>query len=59
MRALQSGLPAKHQGSPEWRQALQLLAGSPRGATEDMLVLGYGSLPTRWQCLRSPDSQRW
>jgi len=45
MRALQSGLPPKRQGSPEWRQALQLLAGSPRGATEDMLVLGHGLSP--------------
>ncbi len=28
--------------SPEWRQALQLLASSPRGATEEVLVLGHG-----------------
>src|SRR5258708_11614271 len=27
---------------PEWRQALQLLASSPRGATEEVLVLGHG-----------------
>ena len=28
--------------SPEWRQALQMLASSPRGATEEVLVLGHG-----------------
>ncbi len=42
MRALQSRLPQKRHLSPEWHQALQLLASSPRGTTEDMLVLGHG-----------------
>ena len=28
--------------SPEWRQVLQMLASSPRGATEEVLVLGHG-----------------
>ena len=27
--------------SPEWRQVLQLLASSPRGATEEVLLLGH------------------
>jgi hypothetical protein len=38
MRAL---LP-KRRLSQEWRQALQLLASTPRGTTEDMLVVGHG-----------------
>jgi len=38
MRALQSRLSRKPHSSPEWRQALQLLASSPSGTTEDMLV---------------------
>jgi hypothetical protein len=42
MRALHSSLPPKRHLSPEWRQALQLLVSSPRGTTEDMLVLGHG-----------------
>jgi hypothetical protein len=42
MRALQSRLPKERHLSPEWRQALQLLVGSPRGVTEDMLVLSHG-----------------
>jgi len=42
MRALQSRLPKQRHLSPEWRQALQLLVGSPRGVTEDMLVLSHG-----------------
>jgi hypothetical protein len=42
MRALQSRLPRKPHSSPEWRQALQFLASSPRGATEDVLELGHG-----------------
>ena len=42
MRALQSRLPRKPHSSPEWRQALQFLASSPRGATEEVLVLGHG-----------------
>jgi hypothetical protein len=33
-------LPKLHLKA-EWRQALQLLACSPRGATEDVLVLGH------------------
>ena len=42
MRALQSRLPHKPRLSSEWHQALQLLAGNPRGTTEHMLVLGHG-----------------
>jgi hypothetical protein len=42
MRALHSSLPPKRHLSPEWRRALQLLTSSPRGTTEDMLVLGHG-----------------
>ncbi len=42
MRALRSQLPRKPRHSPEWRQALQLLARSPRGAIEDVLELGHG-----------------
>jgi len=42
MRALQSRSPKKRHLGPECHQALQLLARSPRGATEDMLVLGHG-----------------
>jgi hypothetical protein len=32
----------KSHFSPDWRQALQLLARSPCGATEDVLDLGHG-----------------
>ncbi len=42
MRALQSRPSKKRHLGPECHQALQLLARSPRGATEDMLVLGHG-----------------
>jgi hypothetical protein len=42
MGALQSRLPPKHRLSQQWRQALELLASNPRGATEDMLVVGHG-----------------
>ena len=42
MRALPSQLPRKPHSSPEWRQALQLLARNPRGAIEDVLELGHG-----------------
>ena len=42
MKALRSQLPRKPRPSPEWRQALQLLARSPRGAIEDVLELGHG-----------------
>jgi hypothetical protein len=42
MRALRSHLSQKTHFSPEWRQALQLLARSPRGAIEDVLELGHG-----------------
>jgi hypothetical protein len=42
MGALQSKLPRKHRLSQERREALQLLARSPRGATEDVLVVGHG-----------------
>jgi hypothetical protein len=41
MRALQSRLPPKDRLSQEWRQALQLLACSPRGAIEEVLVLSH------------------
>jgi hypothetical protein len=42
MRALESRLPPKCRLIPEWRQALQLLASSPRGATDDLLALAHG-----------------
>src|SRR5262249_14113813 len=42
MTALRSELPRKPQSSPKWCQALQLLAGSPRGTIEDVLELGHG-----------------
>ena len=42
MRALRLQLLRKPRPSPEWRQALQLLARSPRGAIEDVLELGHG-----------------
>ncbi len=42
MTALRLQLPRKPRHSREWRQALQLLARSPRGAIEDVLELGHG-----------------
>jgi hypothetical protein len=42
MRALESRLPPKRHLIPEWRQALQLLASSPHGATDDLLALAHG-----------------
>jgi hypothetical protein len=42
MRASRSQLPPKSHFSPEWCQALQLLARSKRGAIEDVLELGHG-----------------
>jgi hypothetical protein len=42
MTVLRSRLPRKPQSNPEWRQALQLLARSPRGTIEDVLELGHG-----------------
>jgi hypothetical protein len=42
MVALQSHPFRKRHLKPEWRQALQLLARNPRGATEDVLELGHG-----------------
>jgi hypothetical protein len=42
MTVLRSQLPRKSDFSPNWRQALQLLALDPRGATEDVLELGHG-----------------
>jgi hypothetical protein len=42
MRTLKAQLPPKHRLSQEWRQALQVLASSPRGTTQDMLVVGHG-----------------
>jgi hypothetical protein len=42
MRDVESRLPPKRRLSTEWHQALQLLAGNPRGMTEHMLVLGHG-----------------
>src|SRR5258708_27243252 len=43
MTVLRSQLPRKPQSSsPEWRQALQLLARNPRGTIEDVLELGHG-----------------
>ena len=41
MTVLRSQLPRKPQSSPEWRQALQLLARNPRGTIEDVLELGH------------------
>jgi hypothetical protein len=42
MRASRSQLSPKPHFSPEWRQALQLLARSKRGAMEDVLELAHG-----------------
>lgn len=42
MVALQRRSLQKLHLKPESRQALQLLARSPRGATEDVLQLGHG-----------------
>jgi hypothetical protein len=42
MTVLRSRLPQKSDFRPDWRQALQLLARSPCGATEDVLELGHG-----------------
>jgi hypothetical protein len=42
MTVLRSQLPRKPQSSPEWRQALQLLARSQRGTIKDVLELGHG-----------------
>ena len=42
MRASRSQLPPKPYFSPAWRQALQLLERSKRGAIEDVLELGHG-----------------
>jgi hypothetical protein len=35
-------LPRKHRLSPEQRQALELLASDPQGATDELLVLVHG-----------------
>jgi hypothetical protein len=37
-----SSPPRKHRLSPEERQALELLASDPQGATEALLVLAHG-----------------
>jgi hypothetical protein len=42
MRASRSQLSPKPQFIPQWRQVLQLLARSKRGAIEDVLELGHG-----------------
>src|SRR5262249_37661906 len=42
MTVLRSQLPRKACVSVELHQALQLLANSPRGTTEDVLELGHG-----------------
>jgi hypothetical protein len=42
MRASRSQLSPKPHFSPQWRQALQLLSRSKRGAIEDVLELGHG-----------------
>jgi hypothetical protein len=42
MRALRAQPPQTPNVKPEWHKALQLLARSPRGATEDVLELGHG-----------------
>ena len=41
MRALPSRLLPKDRLSQEWRHALQLLACSPRGAIEEVLVVSH------------------
>ena len=45
MRASRSQLSSKPYFSPEWRQALQLLACNKRGAIDDVLELGHGFSP--------------
>jgi hypothetical protein len=42
MRALRSQLPRERYLRSQRRLALQLLAGSSRGATEDLLLLAHG-----------------
>jgi hypothetical protein len=42
MGALQERPLQKSNPKPEWRHALQVLARSPCGATEEVLVLGHG-----------------
>jgi hypothetical protein len=42
MRASRAQLSPKPHFSSEWRQALQLLARSKRGAMEDVLELAHG-----------------
>jgi hypothetical protein len=42
MRALRSQLPRERYLRSQRRLALQLLAGSSRGATADLLVLAHG-----------------
>jgi hypothetical protein len=42
MKGLLSPSRQKSNPKPEWRHALQLIACSPRGATEEGLVLGHG-----------------
>jgi hypothetical protein len=34
--------PRKHRLRPEEREALELLASDPQGATEELLVLAHG-----------------
>ena len=41
MRTSQLQLPRERHLNPERRRALQLLASSPRGLTEDLLVLAH------------------
>ena len=52
MVALQSRSPQKLRLKAESREALQLLARSPRGATEDVLQLGHGFSPETLARLR-------
>jgi hypothetical protein len=47
MKALQSQLPGVRHLRSERRRALQLLATSPRGATEDLLVLAHVGMAQR------------
>jgi hypothetical protein len=41
-KAPMSSPPRKHRLSPEERQALELLASDPQGATDELLVLVHG-----------------
>ena len=46
-----SSRPRKRRLGPEQRRALNLLAGSPHGATEEMLIHGHGLSRRMLACL--------